>query len=77
MSWPAGLVTYVIIWWCVFFMVLPWGNRAADRPEPGHAESAPVKPRLWWKAGITTAAAVVLWVVAYHVISSDMLSFRS
>jgi predicted secreted protein len=76
MSLAAGLVTYVIIWWCVFFMVLPWGNRPADRPEAGHAESAPAKPRLWWKASITTATAVVLWVIAYHVISSDIVSFR-
>jgi len=77
MSWPAGVVTFVVIWWCIFFMVLPWGNRAPDQAEPGHADSAPEKPRLWWKAGITTAISAVLWVIAYYVIVSDLLSFRS
>jgi predicted secreted protein len=39
--------------------------------------SAPVKPRLWLKAGITTLIAAVLWAGAYYLIASDMLSFRS
>ncbi len=77
MSWPAGLVTFVVIWWCVFFMALPWGNRAPDEVGPGHADGAPANPRLWLKAGITTAVSAVLWGIAYYVISSDMLSFRA
>ncbi|MCP4328795.1 MAG: DUF1467 family protein [Alphaproteobacteria bacterium] len=76
MSWPSAIVTFVIIWWCVFFMALPWGNRAPDNPEIGHADSAPVKPRLWLKAGITTAVAVVLWAIAYYIIDSGLWSFR-
>jgi predicted secreted protein len=81
MGWFSGLVVYVILWWLVFFMTLPFGVRAphevGDVAGPGHVPSAPVKPRLWLKAGITTLIAAVLWAGAYYLITSDMLSFRS
>ena len=48
-------------WWLIFFMVLPWGvHTPADRglpSDPGHADSAPLQPRLGLKAGITTLLA--------------------
>ena len=37
----SGTLVYVIIWWLVLFMVLPWGNRPPDVVEDGHASSAP------------------------------------
>ena len=76
MSWVSGIVVYVILWWLVLFTVLPWGVRIPDQPERGFAPSAPVQPRLWLKAGVTTAIAGVLWVVAYLIITSDLISFR-
>ena len=36
----SGTLVYVIIWWLVLFMVLPWGNRPPDVVEDGHAASA-------------------------------------
>jgi predicted secreted protein len=47
-----------------------------DQHEPGHATSAPEKPMLWRKAAVTTAIATVLWVIAYYLITSDLISFR-
>lgn len=80
MNWFSGFVVYVILWWLVFFMTLPFGIRAprevGEEPGPGHVESAPVRPRMWFKAGITTVIAAVLWGVAMYLISTDMLSFR-
>ncbi|MCG8360924.1 MAG: DUF1467 family protein [Kiloniellales bacterium] len=76
MNWFTGLMVFVIIWWLVLFMVLPWGIRVPDKPEPGHATSAPERPMLWRKALITTAIACVLWVIAYFVIESDLVTFR-
>ena len=77
MTWPTGIVVFVIIWWCVFFTVLPWGNRAPDEPELGHADSAPANPRILLKAGITTAIAAILWGVAFYLIETDAFSFRA
>jgi predicted secreted protein len=77
MNWFEGLVTFVIIWWLVLFTVLPWGVRIPDEAEPGHATSAPARPRLWVKAAITTGIAILLWSVAYWLASSDLISFRN
>ena len=43
MTWFTGILVYVIIWWLVLFMVLPWGVKVPEEPEPGHASSAPVQ----------------------------------
>jgi predicted secreted protein len=75
-NWATGIVVFVIIWWCVLFMVLPWGVRPPDQPEVGHADSAPERPRLILKAAITTAISVLLWTAVYFLVQSDILSFR-
>ncbi|HLB07801.1 MAG TPA: DUF1467 family protein, partial [Alphaproteobacteria bacterium] len=54
---PVTIVLiFVIVWWLVFFMVLPYGNRPGAPSElpAGAVESAPERPRLWLKAAITT-----------------------
>lgn len=80
MTWFSGIVVFVIIWWVVFFAVLPVGVRAphelGEEVGPGHADGAPVRPRLWLKAGVTTLAASVLWAAAFVVIDGDLFSFR-
>jgi predicted secreted protein len=43
---------------------------------PGNAPSAPVRPRLWLKAGVTTPVAAILWGVAYYLIESNLVGFR-
>jgi predicted secreted protein len=80
MNWASAVLVYAVIWWIVFFISLPFGVRSPDEAGeevlPGNAPSAPVRPRLWLKAGITTLVATVLWGVAYYVIVSDLISFR-
>jgi predicted secreted protein len=76
MNVASGITMFVLIWWGVFFAVLPWGVRLPERPEKGHAPSAPVNPRLGLKALVTTAIAAALWAIAYWIIASDLLSFR-
>ncbi len=81
MGWFSGFVVYALLWWVLFFMALPWGNRTAaelgQEAIPGHATSAPVKPRLWLKVAVVTLSAAVLWGVADYVILSDFVSFRT
>ena len=74
MNWVTGILVYVIIWWLVLFMVLPWGVRVPDDPELGHATSAPERPMLWRKAAITTALAALLWGLFYYLLDSGLLS---
>ena len=76
MNIASGITLYVLIWWGIFFAVLPWGVRIPENPEKGHAPSAPVNPRMGLKVLVTTAIASVLWIIAYLIIVSDLISFR-
>lgn len=76
MNWVEGVVVYVLVWWVVVFAVLPWGVRAPNEFVPGQARGAPARPRLWLKAGITTVAAAVIWLIIWGIIWSDLISFR-
>ena len=69
-------MVYVIVWWMVLFTVLPFGNRAPDTAEPGHVESAPERPRMWIKAGVTTLIATAVWGGIYWIMENDLISFR-
>ena len=77
MGWVTDLILYIIVWWMVFFMVLPFGVRPDDAPEPGNIPSAPARPRLLLKAGITTAVATLVWLGLRYAIASDIFSVRS
>lgn len=72
----SGIVVYILLWWWVLFMVLPFGAKAPDEVETGHASSAPEKPLMMVKLAVTTAISAGLFVVVYLVISSGIFSFR-
>ena len=78
MTWFSAILVYVIVWWLVFFMSLPIGARsyheAGEDVESGNVESAPMRPRLWLKAGISTVIAAVLTVIIYFPVSYTHLT---
>ena len=55
-------------------MTVPFGVKAPDAVEIGHATSAPEKPMIWRKAVIATIIASILFVIAFWVIDSGLLS---
>jgi len=75
-TWFTGILVYVVIWFVVLFAVLPWGVKMSENVEPGHAPSAPANPRLWLKAGVTSVVALLIWLVAFYVIESDLIPVR-
>jgi predicted secreted protein len=79
MGWISGIATYVIIWWLVIFMVLPWGVQPIQNGdvEKGHAAGAPLRPHMLRKIALTTVIAAVLWLIAYFVVTSGAISFRT
>ena len=76
MGWIAGIFIYLIVWWMVFFCVLPWGNRPAENPEIGHATSAPANPRLGLKALATTMIAAVVFTIIWYIVDAGWVNFR-
>ena len=67
MAWYTYVAVFIIIWWLVLFTVLPVGVRTVydtNQPlQPGHASSAPVRPRILLKFLATTAIAAVIFAV--------------
>ena len=80
MTWFSAVLVYVVVWWLVFFISLPFGARsyyeAGEEVETGNAESAPLRPRIWFKAGVSTLIAAALTIAVYFLIDSGALSFR-
>ena len=74
MDFVSGVVVYLLLWWWVFLMSLPFGVRTEANPEAGHAPSAPARPMLWRKMGITTVIAAVLTTVIHLIISSEIVT---
>ena len=72
----SGIVVYILLWWWVLFMTLPFGAKAPESVEKGHATSAPQKPRLLIKAAATTVIAFIFWLIVNALISSNIFSFR-
>ena len=77
MGWVGTGITFIITWWMVFFMALPWGVRRQDDPEPGHEAGAPENPRLWLKVGVTTGLAFAITVLAWIVVDLGWISIRA
>lgn len=79
MAITSALVLFAVIWWMVFFIVLPL--RLVTQKEQGEVvegtpASAPVNPNLRRKLGITTLCALVLWGIVAGVIISGAITVR-
>ncbi len=72
----SGAVVYILLWWWVLFMVLPFGAKAPEQVGKGHATSAPARPRMALKLFITTCLSAILFIFVYFIIASGIFSFR-
>jgi len=72
----SGIVVYVCIWWIVFFCTLPFGIQNIAKPKDGAMPGAPVLPHIKEKVIVATLISCVLWVGAYALIKSDLISFH-
>lgn len=79
MTITAAIVLFAVIWWMVFFVVLPLRFQSQDEAGsvvPGTPKSAPAQAQVGRKAKITTLVAIVLWVVIAAIILSGVISVR-
>ncbi len=76
MSWFSAAIVFVVVWWLVLFMVLPFGAAPPEQVEPGMADSAPARPRLVLKFLITTLIALVVSALILWIIDSGLVSLR-
>ena len=78
MSYTEMFVIYVIMWWLVLFMVLPFGITRVDPDTllPGQDPGSPAKGRMVRKLIITSGISAVLLAIYYLIATSGLISFR-
>lgn len=72
----TGVMTYLVLWWLVFFAVLPFGVRGQwEQGEVAHGSEpgAPAHPMLWRKVLWTSAITAVIWLVLFLIFSLGLL----
>ena len=72
----TAAVFFLISWWLIFFITLPFGVHRLEEPEPGMEPGAPEKPLLWRKAGVTTFVAICITLLVQWAMDSGLISFR-
>jgi predicted secreted protein len=79
MGITSAIVLFAIVWFMVFFVVLPLRmvtQGDAGDITPGTPSSAPADPQLRRKAKITTLWAAVIWVLIAGTIMSGVITVR-
>ncbi|WP_372804939.1 DUF1467 family protein [Loktanella salsilacus] len=79
MGITSAIVMFAVIWWMIFFIVLPL--RMVTQGEdgnvvPGTHKSAPANPQLKRKAKITTVWAIGIWIIFATIILSGVIRVR-
>ena len=81
MGITGSIIIYVMIWWIVFFSVLPIGiqsnNEIFKDTIEGSDPGAPKNPKIAKKFLITTIITSILFVVIYYMANNGFLNLRN
>ena len=80
MGITGSIIVYVLIWWIIFFSVLPLGIQSnkekfkdqIDGIDPG----APNNPKIGRKFLITTIITSLIFIVIYYLVKLNLLNLR-
>ena len=80
MGITGSIIVYVLIWWIIFFSVLPIGVQSKkekfkeriDGIDPG----APNNPKIGKKFFITTIITTIIFIVIYYLVELNLLNLR-
>tara|TARA_B100000700_G_scaffold228762_1_gene252765 strand:+ start:34 stop:288 length:255 start_codon:yes stop_codon:yes gene_type:complete len=80
MGITGSIIVYVMIWWIIFFSVLPIGIQSKKEVfkekiggiDPG----APNNPKILKKFLITTIITSIIFIVIYYLVKIDLLNLR-
>ena len=80
MGITGSIIVYVLIWWMIFFCVLPLGIQSKkdkfkeriDGIDPG----APNNPKIGKKFLITTIITSIIFSVIYYLVEFNLLNLR-
>ena len=69
-------LTFLVLWWLILFMVLPFGVAPPEEVEKGHASSAPARPRMLVKLLVTTLLAIAATYGVQWLLQSGVIELR-
>ena len=80
MGITGSIIVYVMIWWIIFFSVLPIGirsNKEVFKDNIGGMDpGAPKNPNIGKKFLITTLTTTIIFLVIYYLVEFDLLNLR-
>ena len=80
MGVTGSIIVYVMIWWIIFFSVLPIGiqsNKEIYKEKiGGNDPGAPKNPRIVQKFLFTTLITSIIFAVIYYLVKIDLLNLR-
>ena len=80
MGITGSIIVYVLIWWMIFFSVLPVGIQSNKQKFKEKLEGidpgAPKNPNMGKKFLITTIIASIIFIVIYYLVKLDLLNLR-
>ena len=80
MGLTGSIIIYVMIWWIVFFSVLPVGIQSNKETFKDNIEGidpgAPKNPKIGKKFLITTLITTIIFLVIYYLVKFDLLNLR-
>ena len=80
MGITGSIIVYVMIWWIIFFSVLPMGiqsNKEVFKEKVGGIDpGAPKDPKILKKFLITTIITSIIFIVIYYLVKIDLLNLR-
>ena len=80
MGITGSIIVYVMIWWIIFFSVLPFGiksNKEVFKEKIGGMDpGAPKNPKIATKFLITTVITSIIFIVIYYLVNIDLLNLR-
>ena len=80
MGITGSIIVYVMIWWIIFFSVLPIGiqsNKEVFKEKiEGVDPGAPKNPKIAKKFFLTTLITSLIFAVIYYLVKVDLLNLR-
>ena len=80
MGITGSIIVYVLIWWIIFFSVLPVGiqsNKEKFKEKiEGIDPGAPINPKIGKKFLITTLITSIIFIVIYYLVEFNLLNLR-
>ena len=80
MGITGSIIVYVLIWWIIFFSILPVGIQSNKEKFKENIEGidpgAPKNPRIAKKFLITTIITSLIFIVIYYLVRFNLLNLR-